>query len=90
MVALRPRGRPTRDWGGPWAFTEHTQPHRVFAAVYRAAALLQPLLADDLAILLAHRDELAGLLPLLGLERLDRRALNQALAKQPTTRRSVA
>jgi len=82
---------PPEDWGGPWAFTERTQPHLVFAAVRRAAALLQPLLADDLATLLAHRDELAGLLPLLGLERFDQGALNQALAKQPTTtRRSVA
>jgi hypothetical protein len=84
------RAGPPEDWGGPRAFTERTQPHLVFDAVRRAAALLQPLLADDLATLLAHRDELAALLPLLGLERFDRRALNQALAKQPTTRRSVA
>jgi hypothetical protein len=27
-----------------------------------------------------HRDELAGLLPLLGVERFDRRTLNRALA----------
>ncbi len=84
------RAGPPEGCGGAWAFLEQTQPHLVFAAVCRAAALLQPLLADDLATLLAHRDELAGLLPLLGLERFDRRALNQALAKQPTTTRSVA
>lgn len=84
------RAGPPEDWGGPWAFTDRTQPHLVFATVRRAAALLQPLLTDDLATLLAHRDELAGLLPLLGLERFDRRALNQAPAKQPTTRKSVA
>ena len=52
----------------------------MFDAVLRAAALLQPLFDDDLATPADHREELAALLPLLGLERFDRRAVNRALA----------
>ena len=74
------RAGPPEGCGGPRAFTEYTQPHLVFDAVLRAAALLQPLLDDDLATPADHRDELAALLPLLGLERFDRRAVNRALA----------
>jgi hypothetical protein len=42
---------------------------------------------DDVFVLGEHRDELASLLPLLGLERFDRRACNKALAAcvAPTT-----
>jgi hypothetical protein len=62
----------------------------VFAAVLRAAALLQPLLDDDLATPADRRDELAALLPLLGLERFDRRAVNRALAGLTEKQRRVA
>ena len=71
---------PVQRCGGPRAFTEYTRPHLVFDAVLRAAALFQPLLDDDLATRADHRDELAALLPLLGLERFGRRAVNRALA----------
>jgi hypothetical protein len=37
-----------------------------------------------------YRDELACLLPLLGLERFDRRALNRALVTLPATQAWVA
>lgn len=63
------RAGPGGGCGEPWAFPSALRPHLGFAAVARVAALLQPLLDD----------ELAALLPLLGLERFDRRALNQAL-----------
>ena len=43
------RAGPPEGCGGPRAFTEYTQPHLVFDAVLRAAALFQPLLDDDLA-----------------------------------------
>jgi hypothetical protein len=56
----------------------------VFAAVLRAAALLQPLAGP------ADRSELAALLPLLGLERFDRRAVNRALAGLTEKQRRVA
>ena len=50
----------------------------------RAAQILSQLLDadddDDLDSVGAHRDELASLLPLLGLECFDRRALHHALA----------
>ena len=85
------------DFTGGWraagglrrALTEYTQPHLVFAAVLRAAALLQPLLDDDVAGP-ADRSELAALLPLLGLERFDRRAVNRALAGLTEKQRRVA
>jgi hypothetical protein len=47
------------------------------------------LLENDLATLAEHRDEFAGLLPLVGLERFDRRGLNRALGCQDITERSV-
>lgn len=37
---------------------------------------------DDLASVGVHRDELSGLVPLLGLERFDRRACNKFLTAQ--------
>jgi hypothetical protein len=58
---------------------EQTQPHRVFDAIVRAAEMMGQLLEadeDDVFSLGEHRDELASLLPLLGLERFDRRGLN--------------
>ncbi|MGH3854984.1 MAG: plasmid pRiA4b ORF-3 family protein [Pseudonocardiaceae bacterium] len=76
------RAGPPEDWDGPWEFVQRTQPFLVFDAITRAAEIVGRLLgADaDLASIDAHRDELAALLPLLGLERFDRRACNQALA----------
>ena len=61
----------------------------MFAAVLRAAALLQPLLDDDLAGP-ADRSELAALLPLPGLERFNRRATNRAPAGLTEKQRRVA
>ena len=82
-TAGRRAGSP-EDWDGPWAFLERTQPYLVFGAIVRAAQIVSQLLDsddEDVAGIAEHRDQLAGLLPLLGLERFDRRALNQALAR---------
>jgi Plasmid pRiA4b ORF-3-like protein len=77
------RAGPPEEWDGSWAFLEQTQPHLVFDAIVRAAEIMGNLLdadEDNVFVLGEHRDALAGLLPLLGLERFDRRACNQALA----------
>ena len=83
------RAGPPEDCGGVWAFLERTQPHLVWAARIRAAQILGMLLDEDededededgATRFSEHRDELAGLLPLLGLERFDRPTLNRALA----------
>jgi hypothetical protein len=80
------RAGPPEGWGGPWDFLERTQPHLVLQALLRAAEIMDQLLdadADEKAANLigeADRDELAELLPLLGLEQFDRRAYNTALA----------
>lgn len=89
------RAGPPEDWGGPWEFVERTQPYLVFGAVVRAAEIVGSLLAADeddiVAVVLGEgRDELASLLPLLGLELFDRRSLNQTLAQQAIWARSVA
>jgi hypothetical protein len=64
-------------------FLERTQPHLVLGATVRAAEIIGQLLdADDRHDLVGvgvDREELAALMPLLGLERFDRRACNQAL-----------
>ena len=77
------RTGPPEDWDGPWAFLERTQPHLVFGATVRAAEIIGQLLdADghrDLADAGVDREELAALMPLLGLERFDRRGCNQVL-----------
>ncbi|MBV9031531.1 MAG: plasmid pRiA4b ORF-3 family protein [Pseudonocardiales bacterium] len=75
------RAGPPEEWDAPWASAEQTQPHRVFAAIVRAAEMMGRLLEadDDVFSLGEHRDELASLLPLLGLERFERRTCNQAL-----------
>ena len=63
------------------AFLEQTQPLHVLAATIRAAEILGMLLeAEDLTPFREHRDELAALLPLLGVDRFDRRTVNRALA----------
>jgi pRiA4b ORF-3-like protein len=79
------RAGPPEDWGGPWEFVQRTQQHLVFGALLRAAEIMGQLLDADTGdqltnILGADRDELAELLPLLGLELFDRKACNQALA----------
>jgi hypothetical protein len=78
------RAGPPEDWDGPWTFAEQTQPYLVFEAMLRAAEIIGQLLdADeeqDWTSVGVHRGELAALAPLLGLERFNRRALNDALA----------
>jgi len=80
------RAGPTEASGGVWAFLEQTQPHHVLAATLRAVEILSLLLeAEDLTRFGEHRDELATLLPLLGVDRFDRRTVNRALAALPAT-----
>ena len=75
------RAGPPEGCGGVWAFLEQTQPHHVLDAAIRAAEILGMLLDDEgVPRFGEHRDELAGLLPLLGVDRFDRRTLNRALA----------
>jgi hypothetical protein len=75
------RAGPPEGCGGVWAFLEQTQPHHVLDAAIRTAEILGILLnEEDVPRFGEHRDELAGLLPLLGLERFDRRTVNRALA----------
>jgi len=79
------RAGPPEGWGGPWVFLQRTQPYLVFEAMPRAAEIVGQLLDtdddDELATVIgaAERDELASLLPLLGLEQCDRRACAKAL-----------
>ena len=81
------RAGPPEGCGGVQAFLENTQPHHVLAAAIRAAEILGMLLDDeDCTRFGEHRDELAGLLPLLGVDRFDRRTLNRALAGLVETR----
>jgi hypothetical protein len=87
------RADTAEDWGGPWAFVEQTQPHLVFTAIVRAAEIISQVLEADgntVFVLGEQRDELASLLPLLGLERFERRALNHVLAALPATQAGVA
>ena len=75
------RAGPPEDCGGVQAFLENTEAHHVLVAAIRAAEILGMLLDDeDCTRFGEHRDELAGLLPLLGVDRFDRRRLNRALA----------
>lgn len=88
------RAGPPEDWDGPWAFLERTQPHLVFGATVRAAEIIGQLLdagdQDGLAGAGVDREELAALMPLLGLERFDRRACNQTLRGLAAGVRAVA
>lgn len=72
------RAGPPEDWDGPWAFLERTEPHLVYGATVRAAEIIGQLLDagehDELADAGVDREELAALMPLLSLERFDRRA----------------
>ena len=79
------------EGGGVQAFLESTQPHHVLAAAIHAAEILSMLLDDeDVPRFGEHRDELAGLLPLLGVDRFDRRTLNRALAAHAATETRAA
>ncbi|MGA8517758.1 MAG: hypothetical protein WB735_06390, partial [Pseudonocardiaceae bacterium] len=87
------RAGPPEDCGGPWAFLEQTQAHLVLDAMLRTAEILGMFLDEqniDVTWVGEYRDELACLLPLLGLERFDRRALNRALVALPATQARVA
>lgn len=75
------RAGPPEDCGGVWAFLDQTQPHRVYDATVRVAEILGLLFTDGFATAGEYRDELATLLPLLGLQRFDRGGLNRALAR---------
>ena len=80
------RAGPPEDCGGVQAFLENTQPHHVLVAAIRTAKILGMLLDDeDVPRFGEHRDELAGLLPLLGVDRFDRRTVNRALAALSAT-----
>ena len=69
---------------GPWDYLQRTQPYLVDEAIVRAADILGQLLTstdpDEVVEAGDWREEMTGLLPLLALERFDRRALNRALA----------
>jgi Plasmid pRiA4b ORF-3-like protein len=71
------RAGPPEDWDGPWAYLAQTQPYLVLDAITRAAQIMRRLLQaadhDGLAGAGVDREELAALMPLLGLERFDRR-----------------
>ena len=77
------RAGPPEDWGGPFDYLERTQPYLVFDALTRAAEIVRHMLdaadEDDPAGVGVDREELADLLPLLGLGHFDRRAGNRAL-----------
>ncbi|HEY5845306.1 MAG TPA: hypothetical protein VIT42_00800 [Microlunatus sp.] len=59
--------------------------NHVLAAAIRAAEILGMRLDDDDPRFGEPRDELAGLLPMLGVERFDRRTVNRALAALAAT-----
>jgi hypothetical protein len=85
------RAGPPEGCGGPLDFLEQTQPFHVLAAAVRAAEILGMLLDDeDVPRFGEHRDELAALLPLLGVDRFDRRTLNRALAAHAATETKAA
>src|SRR5664280_1482967 len=80
------RAAPPLASGGVRALLEQIQPHHVLAATLRAVEILSLLLeAEDLTRFGEHRDELAALLPLLGVDRFDRRTVNRALAALSAT-----
>ena len=84
------RAGPPEGCGGVWAFLEQTQPHHVLAAAIRTAEILSMLLDEEATRIGEHRDELAGLLPLLGMNQFDRRTLNRALAAHAATETRAA
>lgn len=88
------RAGPPEHWAGPWDYLQRTQPYLVYEAIVRAAEILGQLLnnkdPDEVAGAGDWREEMAELLPLLALERFDRRALNRALAGLAATERKPA
>jgi hypothetical protein len=73
------RAGPPEDCGGPWAFMERTQPHRLWTDDQRVTEILDEIIEDP-ATRGDYYEELVGLRPWLMTERFDRRALNRALA----------
>ena len=73
------RAGPPEDSGGPLAFMELTQPHRLFAVARRVGEILSEIVEGS-ATVEDHRAELVCLRPWLLTERFDRRALNRSLA----------
>jgi len=77
------RAGPPEDWDGHWAYLAQTQPYLVLDAITHAAQIMRRLLQaadhDGLAGAGVDREEVAALMPLLGLDRFDRRACNQVL-----------
>jgi len=88
------RAGPPEHWAGPWDFLQRTQPYLVYEAIVRATEIVGQLLhvEDPLEVVEVEdwREELAGLRPLLELERFDRRALNRMLAELAATERKQA
>ena len=78
-----PRRRPAAGCG---PFSSRPNPIMSLPPLLRAVEILSLLLeAEDLTRFGGHRDGLAGLLPLLGVDRFDRRTVNRALAALPAT-----
>ncbi|HEY5845089.1 MAG TPA: hypothetical protein VIU87_27170, partial [Mycobacterium sp.] len=76
------RAGPPEDWGGAFDYLERTQPYLVFDALTRAAEIVRRMLdadEDDPTGVGLDREELADMLPLLGLERFDRPELPHAV-----------
>jgi len=88
------RAGPPEQWGGPWDYLRRTQPYLVYEAIVRAAEIVDQLLnskdPDEVVEVEDWREELGELLPLLALERFDRRALNRALASLAAMERKAA
>jgi len=88
------RAGPPEQWGGPWDYLRRTQPYLVYEAIVRAAEIVGQLLnskdPDEVVKARDWREELGELLPLLALERFDRRALNRALASLAAMERKAA
>jgi hypothetical protein len=78
------RAGPPEGCGGPWAFLEQRHHYCPFRAATRTAEILGGFLDDPDRRLSEHQEdlaELAELLPWLGLEQFDRRALNHRLTE---------
>ena len=73
------RAGPPEGCGGPEAFMEASQPHRLVEVVTRVAEIIEEAL-NDVSVLDDRYEELICLRPWLMTERFDRRALNNTLA----------
>ena len=74
------RAGPPEGCGGPEAFMQASQPHRILDAVTRVAEIIDEAL-DDISVLDDRYEKLICLRPWLLTERSGRRALNKALAR---------